>query len=187
MKNLRPANTPEPAPEPAKKPSDPWEAYEQRKKLKPAKVGGLNGWQKVAIVILGVPSALIGGFITLSVLNGVYNSQTPDAEPEPTPEVAALVAEGWEEKEKGIFGQWCSDTNPCPETDTYMDYSWSYMVWCKERPCGDIYAKLNITNEGVVVGWTNDTAYGDIGQKVVLTFQSSTKGQGQIVEFQARE
>lgn len=33
---------------------------------------------------------------------------------------------------------------------------------------------------------TNDTAYGDIGQKVVLTFQSSTSGKGRIVEFKAR-
>ena len=58
MKNLRPANTPEPAPEPAKKPSDPWEAYEQRKKLKPAKVGGLNGWQKAAITAPALITAL---------------------------------------------------------------------------------------------------------------------------------
>lgn len=101
-------------------------------------------------------------------------------------EQATFEAEGWWEQEKGIFVRWCSDTNPCPETDTYLDSSWRAMVWCKERACGDIYAKLNITNQDVVVGWTNDTAYGDIGQKVVLTFQSSTSGKGRIVEFKAR-
>ena len=57
------------------------------------------------------------------------------------------------------------------------------MVWCKERACGDIYAKLNIERNGVVVGWTNDTAYGGYGQKVVLMFGSSTSGSGRLVEF----
>ena len=57
------------------------------------------------------------------------------------------------------------------------------MVWCKERACRSIYAKMNIINNGVVVGWTNETAYGGKGQKVVLAFGSSTQGSGNIVEF----
>ena len=57
------------------------------------------------------------------------------------------------------------------------------MVWCKETACGNIYAKMNILNNGVVVGWTNDSAYGGYGQKVVLTFGSSTQGSGRIVDF----
>ena len=60
------------------------------------------------------------------------------------------------------------------------------MVWCKERACGDIYARLNISQNGTVVGWTNETAYGGFGQKVVLTFGSYTSGRGHIVEFVAR-
>ena len=60
------------------------------------------------------------------------------------------------------------------------------MVWCKERACGDIYARMNILNGGTVVGWTNETAYGGYNQKVVLTFGSYTRGQGNIVEFSAR-
>ena len=50
------------------------------------------------------------------------------------------------------------------------------MVWCKERACGDIYARMNILNGGTVVGWTNETAYGGYNQKVVLTFGSYTQG-----------
>jgi hypothetical protein len=53
---------------------------------------------------------------------------------------------------------------------------WRMEVWCKERACGDIYARINIMDgrNGPVIGWTNETAYGGIGQKVILTFQSST-------------
>lgn len=48
---------------------------------------------------------------------------------------------------------------------------------CKERACGDIYGRVNlISSSGVVVGWTNDTGYGDIGQKVQLTFDSYQDG-----------
>ena len=40
-----------------------------------------------------------------------------------------------------------------------------------------------IERNGVVVGWTNDTAYGGYGQKVVLMLNSSTCGSGRLVEF----
>jgi hypothetical protein len=96
-------------------------------------------------------------------------------------------AEGWYEEQDGIFVTHCSNIYcPGPTSNGYSKYTWRYMVWCKERACGDIYAKLNITQNGVVVGWTNDTAYGGYGQKVVLTFGSSTRGGGSIVEFIAR-
>ena len=97
---------------------------------------------------------------------------------------AKFKAEGWWEAKPGIFMRWCSKV-PCsgPTSDGYSDYTWRAMVWCKERACGNIYAKMNILNNGVVVGWTNDTAYGGSGQKVVLTFGSSTQGSGRIVEF----
>ena len=100
---------------------------------------------------------------------------------------AKFKAEGWREQEPGIFIRWCGGENPsCPGQESYQDYSWRAMVWCKERACGDIYARLNISQNGVVVGWTNETAYGGYGQKVVLTFGSSTQGSGRIVEFSAR-
>ena len=100
---------------------------------------------------------------------------------------ANFKAEGWYEVQDGIFLTHCSNIHcPGPTSNGYSDYIWRYMVWCKERACGDIYARLNITQNGVVVGWTNDTAYGGYGQKVVLTFGSSTRGKGSIVEFRAR-
>ena len=106
---------------------------------------------------------------------------------------AKFKAEGWVEQKPGIFVKWCKNASfsypkkgDCPYTDTYMDSVWRMMVWCKERSCGNIYAKINILqgSGGPVVGWTNDTAYGDYGQKVVLTFQTSSNGnRARLVEF----
>ena len=106
---------------------------------------------------------------------------------------AKLKAEGWWEQKPGIFVKWCKNASSsypkrgdCPYTDSYMDSVWRMMVWCKERSCGNIYAKINILqgSDGPVVGWTNDTAYGDYGQKVVLTFQTSSNGnRASLVEF----
>jgi hypothetical protein len=96
---------------------------------------------------------------------------------------AKFKAEGWWEQKPGIFVRWCSKGPYCPGKRSYQDYSWRAMVWCKERACGNIYAKLNIIQNDIVVGWTNETAYGGYGQKVVLTFGSSTRGSGRLVEF----
>lgn len=78
---------------------------------------------------------------------------------------------------KGIYWRWC-DSSQCSTSKVIGDNaSVLAQVWCKERPCGDIYAQINlISDSGVVVGWTNDTAYGDTGQKVQLTFQSGQSG-----------
>jgi hypothetical protein len=98
---------------------------------------------------------------------------------------AKFKAEGWWETEPGILVRWCDD---CSGSETYMDYVWRMEVWCKERACGDIYARINIQrgSDGPIVGWTNETAYGDIGQRVILTFQSSTPGNASLTEFKAR-
>ena len=70
-------------------------------------------------------------------------------------------------------------------TETYLDRVSRMMVWCRYRKCGNIYAKVNFIQgeNGPVVGWTNATAYGDIGQKVILTFQTNLRGSTQLVEF----
>jgi len=101
---------------------------------------------------------------------------------------AKFTAEGWWEAASGVYVRWCTNANPCPgsASDHYTPRVWRAMVWCKERACGDIYARMNISSGGAVIGWTNDTGYGDYGQKVVLTFGSHLSGEGQIVEFQAR-
>jgi len=101
---------------------------------------------------------------------------------------AKFKAEGWWQAQPGIFVRWCEPDSSCPgrASDHYTDRVWRAMVWCKERACGDIYARMNILNGETVVGWTNDTAYGSFGQKVVLTFGSHISGSGRIVEFKAR-
>ena len=114
-------------------------------------------------------------------------AQTQKAAQEKAAAEAKFKAEGWYEVQDGIYVTHCSNIYcPGPTSNGYSKYTWRYMVWCKERACGDIYARLNITQNDVVVGWTNDTAYGGYGQKVVLTFGSSTQGGGSIVEFRAR-
>jgi len=56
---------------------------------------------------------------------------------------------------------------------------------------GDIYAQINIMHNGVVTGWTNDTAFLDKGQRGVLTFQkyglsNGAAYQAQLTKFNAR-
>lgn len=106
---------------------------------------------------------------------------------------AKFKAEGWWEPKKGIFVRWCKDASyrypakgDCPRTDSYLDTVWRLMVWCRDRRCGDIYAKINLFqgSDGPVIGWTNDTAYGDYGQKVILTFQTNSNASyARLVEF----
>lgn len=55
---------------------------------------------------------------------------------------------GWWGEEPGIYIRWCDGEHPwCPgpKRNGYSDYTWRAMVWCKERPCGNIYARLNIS------------------------------------------
>ena len=78
---------------------------------------------------------------------------------------AKFKAEGWFQIERGIYGRWCTDTCSRAEVIGTASY-WLLEVYCKERACGDIYAQLNISKGGTVVGWTNDTAYLGYGKKV---------------------
>jgi hypothetical protein len=82
---------------------------------------------------------------------------------------------GWRQSDHpGVYWRWC-DSPDCSTNKVIGDNSYALaQVWCKTRACGDIYARVNfISDSGVVIGWTNDTGYGDYGQKVQLTFQSS--------------
>ena len=103
---------------------------------------------------------------------------------------AKFKAEGWFQIERGIYGRWCTDTCSRAEVIGSASY-WLLEVYCKERSCGDIYAQLNISKGGTVVGWTNDTAYLGHGQKGILTFQkyglrNGASYTGNLVKFNAR-
>ena len=103
---------------------------------------------------------------------------------------AKFKAEGWFELKPGIYGRWCTQT--CSNADVIGSASyWLMEVWAKDRAAGDIYAQINVLEDGVVVGWTNDTAYLSQGQRGVLTFSKYTPGHGsrytaQLVKFNAR-
>lgn len=124
----------------------------------------------------------------LKCLKGQRDQRVPSAEgivfcgkkaPLPVPPPSP-VPEGWNATdEKGIFWRWCkSGEGDCTDSKVIGDSSYALaQVWCKERACGDIYARVNLISENdVVVGWTNDTGYGDAGQVVQLTFSSLQPG-----------
>ena len=103
---------------------------------------------------------------------------------------AKMKAEGWFQIQRGIYGRWCNDTCSRAEVIGNSSY-WLLEVYCKDRSCGDIYAQLNISKNGTVVGWTNDTAYLSRGQKGILTFQkyglvNGAAYTGDLVKFNAR-
>lgn len=96
------------------------------------------------------------------------------------------------ENEDGIYGQWCDNSNDleCPKPDYVSgDIYWSLKVWCKEKACGNIYARVNFVDResDIVRDWTNNTAYGGQGQKVMLYFGTKLQGvQPEITEINFR-
>jgi hypothetical protein len=118
--------------------------------------------------------ALLLGFG--SCVYSLSTSPTVTTQPTPPPAPPAPPPPGWKVSEhEGIFWRWCTNDPACSSDRVIGDGSYVLMqVWCKDRPCGDIYAQVNLINaQDVVVGWTNDSGYGDIGQKVQLTFHAT--------------
>ena len=101
---------------------------------------------------------------------------------------AKIKAEGWFLVSPGVYARWCTQT--CSNADVIGDASyWLLEVWAKDRAAGDIYAQVNVLENDVVIGWTNDTAYLSKGQKGVMTFSKYLPGSGytaQLVKFNAR-
>ena len=103
---------------------------------------------------------------------------------------AKFEAEGWFQLEPGIYGRWCNKTCSTAEVIGGQAY-WLMEVWAKDRAAGDVYAQINIMRDGVIIGWTNDTAYIGRGQRAVLTFgkyglNNPGQHQAQLVKFNAR-
>ncbi len=101
----------------------------------------------------------------------------PDALPgigrDGNPSTASNIPVGWEATSKeGVYSKWCK-VGEC-DTSKMTDQQGSIlMLWCKEQACGDIYAQVNLINaSGVVIGYTNDTGYGNKGDKVQLMLSS---------------
>ena len=82
---------------------------------------------------------------------------------------------GWETTSKdGVFKKSCK-LGECDTGKIYGDQKGAMlMIWRRDRPCGDIYGRVNILNESnVVIGYANDVSHGDLGDKVQLTFSSN--------------
>lgn len=99
---------------------------------------------------------------------------------------AKFKAEGWAQVRDGIYVRWCTDT--CNNSKVIGDNRYALMeVWAKDRAAGDIYARVNLVRDGVVIGWTNDTTYLSQGQRGVLTFDSYQYfDTAELTEFNAR-
>ena len=121
--------------------------------------------------LLALPDALPG-------IDGVGN-----------PSIASNVPEGWEATSKeGVYSKWCK-VGECDTSRLIGEQRYAIlMVWCKETACGDIYAQVNLLNaSGVVIGYTNDTGYGNKGDKVQLTLSSySDFSKMQLTELNLR-
>ena len=102
---------------------------------------------------------------------------------------ASNIPEGWEATSKeGVYSKWCK-VGECDTSRLIGEQRYAIlMVWCKETPCGDIYARVNLLNAGgVVIGYTNDTGYGGRGDKVQLTLSSySDFSKMQLTELNLR-
>jgi len=99
---------------------------------------------------------------------------------------AKFKAEGWFQLKPGIYGRWCTKT--CSRAKVIGSGTYSLMeVWAKDAHAGDIYARVNLLRNDVVIGWTNDTMYLSRGQRGVLTFDSYINADSaQLTEFNAR-
>jgi hypothetical protein len=52
-------------------------------------------------------------------------------------------------------------------------------VWCRDSPCDNIYIEANqVSKNGAVMGWTNDTGRGQQGDVVYLGLRSYVAGSG---------
>jgi hypothetical protein len=90
------------------------------------------------------------------------------------PLIASNLPAGWSTTSKeGVYTKWCKK-GECDTSSVIGEQRYAIlMVWCKESACGDIYARVNLLNaNGVVIGYTNDTGYGNLGDKVQLTISS---------------
>lgn len=106
--------------------------------------------------------------------NNTGESKTAEVSPSAQKPIENPVPAGWSSTgKKGIYWKWCS-SGECNTSKVIGDNSYALMqVWCKEVACGNIYGRVNLLDDNdVVIGWTNDTGYGDAGQVVQLTFDS---------------
>ena len=79
----------------------------------------------------------------------------------------------------GIFVDICRFREATPECQAAKQktgedsYPLVVKVWCRDRPCGGIYIEANqVSENGSVMGWTNDTGRGQQGDVVYLSLRS---------------
>ena len=94
-------------------------------------------------------------------------------------EARSMRAQGWSEQRGGGIwfkhhGRDCIWGGEC----TYRA-----LVWCKSRACGDIYARISVTKDGIALGTDLASGFGKKGEKVLLTFGPLSNGQPSLIDF----
>jgi hypothetical protein len=86
----------------------------------------------------------------------------------------------------GIFVSICRFREATPECQAATQktgedsYPLVVKVWFRDRPCGGIYIEANqVSENGSVMGWTNDTGRGQQGDVVYLSLRSYLAGEGE--------
>ena len=135
-------------------------------------------------------------FLPVGLAIAVNSGLIPDPVSSTTPMALKVQEEpttppGYFVLEPGIYGRWCTETDTCSQAGVIGNQSfWLLEVWAKDRSAGDIYGRVNIFKDDVVIGWTNDTAYLSKGQKGVMTFAkrlpAGSSYSAQLTEFNSR-
>jgi hypothetical protein len=126
-----------------------------------------------SVAKLSVLAFLGVGFI--SSCNSYLSRESPtDVETASAPAPATVKAPaGYAETNKtGVFFRWCQPSDSCPKPDYVIGQYSQIDVYCRDADC-DLYAKVNVKNSaGQVIGWTNDTGSGGVGDHVILTLDT---------------
>jgi hypothetical protein len=145
-------------------------------------------WAVAVISVAGAAVAVVGlSRVPFERIAAVPPKSSPSPAPAPAPTSSPVPAKsepvlpsapvGWNfTRNPGIFRRWCDDGESACAGASEKDFTGNgftaLIVWCRDSPCGSIYAEANLLNaEGVVVGWTNDTGRGGLGDKVLLVFR----------------
>jgi hypothetical protein len=152
--------------------------YQDAKKMQDVHLPDVTkGWKdlpvaaKVAFIL--VPSVLLLNFCGSG---GVKPSPPRDLQTRSAPK----PPEGWSSTGlDGIFVDICRFKEATPECQAAIQkagadsYPRIVKVWCRDRPCGGIYIEANqVSENGAVMGWTNDTGRGQQGDVVYLGLRS---------------
>ena len=125
-----------------------------------------------AVLIVG------GAFLVSGCSAGGDSSSadTPSATTSSTPKsnlTASEVAEGFKDAGTGIAIRWTTGTDDAPGCSYGKCATAQILAY---QDCSDVYVKVNLLADGVVVDWSNDTVSGlSAGKRANMEFSMNAK------------